>query len=99
MITVRVIIAIALLILAAFVVLMNWIAVAISTRNKNRVINKHSSMVPLMSAMLTIAAYFMYPYRPADWMFVIPLVDLSNWSLLWLPFYLVKERIGTRAAA
>ena len=98
MITARVILAIVLLLFAAFVVVMNWIAVGVSIRNKNRGINKHSSMVPLMSVLAAIAAYFIYPYGHAEWMFIIPLIDLSNWSLLWFPFHLLKESIGTTGA-
>ena len=48
-------------------------------------------MVPLMSLIGTIGAYATFPDSKAEWMFVVPLLDLSNWSLLWLPFYLLRE--------
>jgi hypothetical protein len=92
--TARLILATILLLFAAFVVVMNWVAVGISTRNKRRGIDHHSSMVPLMSVLASTIAFFIYPYRPAEWVFIIPLIDLSNWCLLWWPFLLLKERKG-----
>ena len=91
MTTARTILAIALLLLAAFIVVMNWICVIVSTRNQKRGIDRHSSMVPLISVIATVGSYLISPYPRAAWMFIIPLLDLSNWSLLGLPFHLIRE--------
>ncbi|MFT5191647.1 MAG: hypothetical protein ACI9DF_003900 [Verrucomicrobiales bacterium] len=85
--------SIVLLLLAAYVVVMNWICVIVSTRNKKRGIDRHSSMVPLISVIATVGSYLIFSHPNAEWMFVIPLLDLSNWSLVWLPFYLLRESI------
>jgi amino acid transporter len=91
MTTARTILAIVLLLLAAFIVVMNGICVIVSSRNQKRGIDRHSSMVPLISVIATIVSYLIFPYPKADWMFIIPFLDLSNWSLLWLPFHLLRE--------
>ena len=91
MTTARTILAIALLLLAAFIVVMNWICVIVSTRNQKGGIDRRSSMVPLISVIATVGSYLIFPYPRAAWMLIIPLLDLSNWTLLWLPFHLLRE--------
>jgi hypothetical protein len=93
MTTVLTILAIVLLLLAAYIVVMNWICVIVSTRNQKRGIDRHSSMVPLISVIATVSSYLISPHPNTEWMFVIPLLDLSNWSLVWLPLYLLRESI------
>ena len=45
-------------------------------------------MVPLMSIGFAAFAYWIYPDSKRDWMVLIPLLDLSSWSLLLFPFSL-----------
>ena len=49
------------------------------------------AMAPLISVIATVVSSLIFPYPKADWMFIIPFLDLSNWSLLWLPFHLLRE--------
>jgi hypothetical protein len=85
----RVIAAILMLLLAAYIVVMNWGCVIVNTRNRRRGIDRHSSMIPLMSVAIAACAYYIYPSADPVWVFIVPLLDLSNWSILWLPFFLI----------
>ena len=89
MTTARTILAIALLLLAAYIVVMNWACVISNTKNRRRGIDRHSSMVPLMSILLTLGAMMVFPHPKAEWMLIVPFLDLSTWSLLWFPFALL----------
>jgi len=93
MTTIQTILAIFLLLLAAYIVVMNWICVVVSTRNQKRGIKRHISMIPLISGIATVGAYLIFPHPNGEWMFVIPLLDLSSWSLMLLPFYLLRASI------
>lgn len=93
MTTARTIFAILLLLLAAYIVVMNWYCVIINTRNRRRGIDQHSSMVPLISIIPTVAVYHIFPYANAAWMFIDPLLDLSSWLLFLLPIFLLWDAI------
>ena len=87
----RFIIAIALLLLAAYIVVMNWGCVLVSLRNQRRGIARHHSTSPLISLLFTALAYFFYPPPDRLWLFFLPLLDIANWNLLWLPVVLLHE--------
>ena len=97
------ILALAILVFAAYIVVMNWGCVIVSMRNKRRGIDRHHSTVPIISIILAALAYFIYPRPDKMWMFSVPLLDIANWSLLWLPVVLIREsrtkRITEPAAA
>ena len=51
-------------------------------------------MVPLMSVITTFTSYLIFPHSKAVWMFLVPALDPSNWSLFWLPFHLIRESLN-----
>jgi hypothetical protein len=89
--TTRLILAIMILLLAAYIVAMNWGCVIVSIRNKRRGIDRHHSTVPVVSFILVALAHLIYPRPDKNWMIFIPLLDIANWSLLTLPFVLFQE--------
>jgi hypothetical protein len=95
MTTARLITAIVILIFAVFIVVMNWGCVIGNMRNKRRGIDRHRSTVPIVSLVLVAVAYIMYPRPETSWMFAIPLLDIANWRLLWLPAALMQQA-GTK---
>lgn len=96
MTTARIILAIVLLLFAAWVAVMNWICVVVSIRNRRRGIDRHHSMVPLMTVLATIGAKGVFPLSNFGWVWIFPALDPSNWSLLWLPFYLILRFLRGR---
>ena len=91
MISTRSIIAIVLLLMAAYIVMMNWGCVLVSLRNKRRGIARHHSTVPLISLALTTLAYFLYPQPDKILLYSLPLLDIANLNLLWLPVALLHK--------
>jgi hypothetical protein len=87
---VRFILAIAILLFAAYIVVMNWGCVIFSMRNKIRGIDRHHSTVPIVSFVLAALAYLIYPRPDKTWMIAVPMLDIANWSLLWLPVALIR---------
>jgi hypothetical protein len=87
----RFILSFAILAVAAFVVVMNWGCVIVSMRNKRRGIDRHHSTVPIVSLLLAALASLIYPRAEKIWMISVPLLDIANWSLLWLPVVLIRE--------
>jgi hypothetical protein len=87
----RFILAFAILLFAAYIVFMNWGCVAVSMRNKRRGIDRHHSTVPVVSFILAALAHLIYPRADEGWMITVPLLDIGNWSLLWLPVRLIRE--------
>ena len=87
----RSILAIAILLFAGYIVVMNWGCVIISMRNKKRGIDRHHSTVPIVSFVLTALANLIYPWPDKMWMISVPLIDIANWSLLWLRVVLIRE--------
>ena len=90
--TIRFILAIAILLLAGYVVVMNWGCVIVSMNNKRRGIDWHHSTVPILSVILVALASLTYPRPDTMWMIYVPLLDIANWSLLWLPVVLIEKR-------
>ena len=91
MTTIRISLTIAILLFAAYIVVMNWGCVIVSTRNKRRGIDRHHSTVPVISFVLVALAFGMYPRPDKMWMLAIPLLDIANWSLLLFPVVLIRE--------
>ena len=91
MTSIRFILAIAILLFAAYVVVMNWGCVIVSRRNKRRRIDQHHSTIPIVSLILAALAYLLYPRPDKIWMISVPLLDIANWSLLLLPGVLLRE--------
>ena len=89
---VRTIIAVAILLLAAYIAVMNWGCVIVSLRNQKKGIDKHHSQVFIFHNILPVAAFFLYPHNPKWWIWIIPALDMSNPTLLAWPFLLLKER-------
>jgi hypothetical protein len=100
--TARLILSIVILLLAGWIVAMNWSCVIVSIRNKRRGIDRHHSTVPFVSFLLVVLAHLVYPKPDNRWMLALPLLDIANWSLLALPYVLVrgwaKKKIETRPA-
>lgn len=91
MMTFRTIGSIALMLLALFFVVVNWSCVIASEMNRRKGIDKHHSMVPLASLLTAGIAFFLYPYAPRIWIWIIPAVDISNWAvLIGMPWAVVK---------
>ncbi len=89
--TTRLILAIIILLLAGYIVAMNWGCVIVSIRNKRHGIDRHHSTVPVVSFILVALAHVIYPRSDKNWMIVIPVLDIANWSVLALPFGLFRE--------
>jgi hypothetical protein len=87
----RLILSLALMLFAAFVVVMNWGCVIVSMRNKRRGIDRHHSTVPIISFVLVALASLIYPPPLEIWMIAVPLLDIANWQLPWLPVVLIRE--------
>ncbi len=84
------ILAIGLMIMAAYVVVLNWGCVIVSIRNQRQGIDKHHSTIPLVSVMLGVFSFLAWPGTPKEWILIIPLVDIGNWVLLCLPIVLIQ---------
>jgi hypothetical protein len=94
---IRIVGAVLLLLLAGYIAVMNWFCVIVSMRNKRKGINKHHSTVPLMSIIISIAAYALYPLNHKEWIGIIPALDISNWILfIGLPWALMKGTFKNR---
>lgn len=79
-----------LLLAATLVVVINWSCVIVSCRNKRRGIDRHHSVVPVVSAILVVVvAWLIGPQDGRHWMFFIPVVDIGNLMVLWLPVWLM----------
>ena len=79
------------MLIAAYIVLMNWGCVIVSIRNKRREVAKHHSTVPLVTLIIAYLIYLAYPYKPDFWIGLIPALDIGNWFLLYLPVVLWRE--------
>ncbi|MDD4060203.1 MAG: hypothetical protein PHW08_05805 [Kiritimatiellae bacterium] len=79
----RISVAAILILMAGYVVVMNWGGgVIASERNKRKGIRKHHSTVPLISLILSAIAFELYPFTPKGWIGSFPAVDIGNWMLV-----------------
>ena len=91
MIRSRIIIAGIILVLAAYIALMNWGCVIVSLRNQKKGIDKHHSTIPGITLILAGGAYFIYPLNPKSWIGFIPGLDIGTWMLvIGLPWAIAK---------
>jgi len=91
MTTARLIIAIVILIFALCIVAMNWSSVIGNMRNKRKGVAYHYSTVPIVSFILAALSYIVYPRPDKGAALIIPLLDIANWRLLWLPVALLRQ--------
>jgi hypothetical protein len=83
--------AVLLILFAGYIAVMNWVCVIMSLRNKWKGIDKHHSMVPLISIVISVVAATLYPLSHKEWIGIIPILDIGNWMLIiGLPWALVK---------
>ena len=92
MATARLVLAGLLLLLAAYIAAMNWGCVIVSVRNQRKGIDRHHSTIPLVTVLLAGIACPIWPYGSRWWAFAIPLADIANWLMLWLPVAVLRER-------
>jgi len=76
---------------AAYIVAFNWGCVIVSTRNRKRGINRHHSVVPLGSALFAAFALIAYSSPLRYWVLLVPILDIGNWLLLWLPVVFIRN--------
>ena len=91
MTTARLIIMIVILVFALCIAAMNWSAVIGNMRNKRRGVHHHHSTVPIVSFILAALSYIVYPRSDKGAALIIPLLDIANWRLLWLPVALRRQ--------
>lgn len=88
----RIIVSSLFLILGSYITIMNWGCLIVSMINKKKKIDKHHSMVPVISLVAIALAYFLFPSGKKIWFWIIPIIDIGNWVLIFgLPFVLVRE--------
>jgi hypothetical protein len=94
----RLVTALLLVAVAGYIVIMNWMCAVAAYRNWRKGVKKNISSAPLVSIILAIPAWFLYPWSPKVWIWVIPLADISNWHIvLWFcgfPVRWIRERIS-----
>ena len=93
MIIIRTIVSAVLILLGAYIALMNLGCIIFSLRNQKKGIDKHHSQVFIFHNILPVAAFFIYPHNPKWWIWLIPILDVSNWTLLAWPFVIAIEKI------
>jgi len=91
MTTARLIIAIVILVFALFIVAMNWSSVIGNMRSKRKGVAHHHSTVPIVSFILAAITYIIYPRQDKGVTLIIPLLDIANWRLLWLPVVRIRQ--------
>ena len=74
--------AIIFMCMAGYPAFMNGWGVISNVRNRRRGIDKHYSPGPVISAVLAVIAYIVYPFTPKGWIFIIPAMDIGNWMVL-----------------
>jgi uncharacterized membrane protein YuzA (DUF378 family) len=90
-----------LLLLSAIFGAINWFAIGVSLRNKRLGIRRHMSPIPLFAQVFGIAAFVTSTVEQSSflprWIYVIvPLLDISLWSLAYWPVYVARQRMKDR---
>lgn len=70
---------------------MNRGSVIVSSRNRERGIDRHHSTVSIVSLILAALAYMIFPVRNKLLFLLIPLLDIADWGLLLFPPVLIKD--------
>ncbi|MBN1864322.1 MAG: hypothetical protein JW808_05425 [Victivallales bacterium] len=83
------------LLIAAYIVVMNWACVIASWRNRRKGIDKHHSTVPLITLILAgLMAYPLYPFATKWWILLIPAMDIGNWMLIiGVPSVMIAQKL------
>ena len=79
-----------------YVVVMNWACAIASLRNQRKGVDRHHSMVPVVSVWLAVFAMLMWPYWPGTWVLLLPGLDIANLNLVFCPLYLIPRFLRTR---
>jgi len=91
------------LVLATFIVVVNWASTIQTNLNHMRGIKRNHSMVPVVAQFLVLIAggieWLSGAILPASIFWVIALSDLAFWCLLYLPVYLLRERRRLRTTS
>jgi hypothetical protein len=91
MIQFRISVAVILMLMAAYIAVVNWGCVIASERNRRKGIRKHHSTIPLISLILSALAFELYPLTPKGWIVIVPAADIGNWMLIiGLPWAIAK---------
>jgi len=90
MIVARLLLALVLIGFAGYIAAMNWACVFVSWRNKRRRIDRHHSTVPVVTLALAVGAMQAWPFPSTGWFWVVPLIDVGNWTLILLPVALAR---------
>jgi hypothetical protein len=83
--------ALVLITLALLVANANLGGTMAAYRRQSEGIEGGYSNAPLLSIIFSVLAYWFYPSEPKGWILLIPLLDLGTWSLIILPFFLLRE--------
>ena len=86
------------LLAAIYVAAMNWVCAIVSLRNKRRGVDKHHSMVPMVTLLLAFLSMFTLANWPGKWALLIPALDIANLNLLFAPVYLTLWFVRKRSA-
>jgi hypothetical protein len=84
----RIVLAILLMLCSAFIVAMNWGCLITNLKNKMHKIDRHHSTVSIVSLVLAVIAYIICPRPKKLWLFIVPIADIANWQIVWLPIAL-----------
>ena len=80
-----------LLLFAGYIAVMNWGCVIVSMWNKWKGIDRHHSVVPLITIIVAAIAYEIYPFTPKSWIGIIAAADIGNWiMIIGLPWAIAK---------
>lgn len=91
------VVGVVLALLALLIVGLNYNAIYLNRRNRQRGIDKHSSMIFLLPQILAAPAYMIFQHFPAHpaagWIALgIALADPSIWTIVALPLWLLFRR-------
>lgn len=88
---IRLIVATFLLTMCVIVIALNWAYFFMDRHNRYKSIPRRVSTITLASIIFSTMAYIAYPALCLDkgWIFLFPLIDVSNWKLAKL---LVKRK-------
>jgi len=94
MTTFRLITAFLLIVFAGFIVVMNWVCAVAVYRNWRKGVRKNISSAPLVSIILAIPAWFLYPWSPKAWIWLVPLADISSWFVVYWCIGYLGQRLS-----
>jgi hypothetical protein len=97
MITARLIVALAIFMLAVFIAIMNWVWVFLNLRNWWRGTDESISVVPILSIIFLLLASIIAPQTDKGtiplWIVVLVLLEPGNLLLIILPFQVLALKV------